>query len=67
MRRSKHQVKCLENKLLLASAWFTYFSQQEFTRETSLISLDKKLDPSLHDMYLTILHVERLIDFIQNP
>ena len=66
MRRSKHQVKCLENKLLLALAWFTYCSQQEFIHETSLINLDNKMDPSLHDMYLTILLVEKLMDFIQN-
>ena len=27
----------------------------------------EKTGPSLNDMYLTILHVERLMDFIQNP
>ena len=57
-------MKCLENKLLLASAWFTYCSRQQFIHETSLITHDKKLDPSLLDNYTT-LHVERLMDFIQ--
>ena len=57
----------VQNIVLLALAWFIYCSQQEFIHETSSINLDKKMDPSLNDMYLTILHVERLMDFIQNP
>ena len=57
----------VQNIVLLALAWFTYCSQQEFIHETNSINLDKKMDPSLNDMYLTILHVERLMDFIQNP
>ena len=67
MRNTKHQMKCLADKLLLALAWFTCCSRHEFIHETSSINLDKKLDSSLHDMYPTILHVERLLGFIQKP
>ena len=57
----------VQNTVLLALAWFIYCSLQEFIQDTSSLNLDKKMDPSLNDMYLTILHVERLMDFIQNP
>ena len=57
----------VQNIVLLALAWFIYCSQQEFIHETNSINLDKKMDPSLNDMYLTILHVERLMNSIQNP
>ena len=42
MRNTKHQMKCLADKLLLALAWFTCCSQHEFIHETSSINLDKK-------------------------
>ena len=44
----------------------TVVSMSLLTRQLLSI-LIKKLDPSLHDMYLAILHVKRLMDFVQNP
>ena len=68
MRNTKHQMKFLANRLLLALAWFTCCSWHEFIHETSAINLDKKkLDSSFHDMYPSILHVERLLGFIKKP
>ena len=42
MRNTKHQMKFLANRLLLALAWFTCCSWHEFIHETSAINLDKK-------------------------
>ena len=65
MRNTKHQMKCLADKLLLALAWFTCCSWHEFIHEISAINLDKK--KKWTHPFMTCTHAERLLGLIRKP